>query len=122
MAVKGWMRGVSNIRFLPESPLTRAEAAVILVRAFELAGKVEETAFKDIRGHWAEREINLAAREKIVLGRGKGLFGPDDPVTRQELAVWKCTECGETKEGRCRPQKCPKCGASKDKFEKSEPK
>jgi spore germination protein YaaH len=87
MAVKGWMRGVSNIRFLPESPLTRAEAAVILVRAFELAGKVEETAFKDIRGHWAEREINLAAREKIVLGRGKGLFGPDDPVTRQELAV-----------------------------------
>jgi len=34
------------------------------------------------------------------------------------MAVWKCTVCGETKEGRCRPQKCPKCGATKESFEK----
>lgn len=36
------------------------------------------------------------------------------------MAVWKCTVCGETKEGRCRPQKCPKCGATKEKFEKEQ--
>jgi rubrerythrin len=36
------------------------------------------------------------------------------------MAVWKCTVCGETKEGRCRPQKCPKCGATKEKFEKQQ--
>jgi len=36
------------------------------------------------------------------------------------MAIWKCTVCGETKEGRCRPQKCPKCGASKEKFEKQQ--
>ncbi|NMB10815.1 MAG: radical SAM protein [Firmicutes bacterium] len=34
------------------------------------------------------------------------------------MAVWKCTACGEAKEGRCRPKECPKCGAPKEKFEK----
>lgn len=36
------------------------------------------------------------------------------------MAVWKCTKCGETKEGRCRPAVCPKCGAPKESFEKQE--
>jgi len=38
------------------------------------------------------------------------------------MAVWKCTVCGEVKESRCRPQKCPKCGATKEKIEKEEAK
>ncbi|MEO3947058.1 RCKP-type rubredoxin-like domain-containing protein [Gorillibacterium sp. CAU 1737] len=36
------------------------------------------------------------------------------------MAVWKCKACGETKEGRCRPGKCPKCDAPKESFEKVE--
>ncbi|MGI6114418.1 MAG: RCKP-type rubredoxin-like domain-containing protein [Mahellales bacterium] len=36
------------------------------------------------------------------------------------MAVWKCSKCGETKEGRCRPKKCPNCGAGKDDFVKQE--
>lgn len=28
------------------------------------------------------------------------------------MAVFKCSKCGATKEGRCKPSKCPKCGAS----------
>ncbi|GER93868.1 rubredoxin [hot springs metagenome] len=27
-----------------------------------------------------------------------------------KVAVFKCSKCGTTKEGRCKPQKCPKCG------------
>ncbi len=27
-----------------------------------------------------------------------------------KMAVFKCSKCGATKEGRCKPQKCPKCG------------
>lgn len=34
------------------------------------------------------------------------------------MAIWKCSVCGATKEGRCRPGKCPECGAPKDKIEK----
>lgn len=25
------------------------------------------------------------------------------------MAVWKCPECGEEKDSRCKPKKCPKC-------------
>ncbi|OGP66125.1 MAG: hypothetical protein A3K22_01520 [Deltaproteobacteria bacterium RBG_16_42_7] len=28
------------------------------------------------------------------------------------MAVWKCEKCGYTKESRCKPGKCPKCGAT----------
>lgn len=35
------------------------------------------------------------------------------------MAVFKCTECGYTKEGRCKPKKCPECEA-RDSFVKVE--
>ncbi len=28
------------------------------------------------------------------------------------MAVFKCEKCGETKEGRCKPKKCPTCEAT----------
>lgn len=34
------------------------------------------------------------------------------------MPVWKCSKCGTTVEGRCRPPKCPKCGAPKEEFKK----
>jgi len=27
------------------------------------------------------------------------------------MAVWKCSSCGAKKESRCKPRKCPECGA-----------
>ncbi len=33
------------------------------------------------------------------------------------MAVWQCSACGAEKEGRCKPRKCPQCGAS-DTFQK----
>lgn len=35
------------------------------------------------------------------------------------MAEFKCRECGEVKEGRCKPRKCPKCEAA-GSFEKVE--
>ncbi|HDL53013.1 MAG TPA: rubredoxin [Proteobacteria bacterium] len=35
------------------------------------------------------------------------------------MATFKCTECGQTKDGRCKPRKCPACGAA-DSFKKQE--
>ncbi|KUK37408.1 MAG: Uncharacterized protein XD67_1296 [Thermodesulfobacterium commune] len=26
------------------------------------------------------------------------------------MGLWKCSNCGEIKESRCKPKKCPKCG------------
>lgn len=36
------------------------------------------------------------------------------------MAIWVCTKCGYEKEGRCRPGKCPECGATKESFAKKE--
>lgn len=36
------------------------------------------------------------------------------------MAQWKCTKCGEVREGRCKPRKCQACGNTK--FEKVEEK
>lgn len=36
------------------------------------------------------------------------------------MAVWKCSVCGEIKESRCRPKKCPNCGAEKEEIIKDE--
>ncbi|AEG14908.1 radical SAM domain protein [Desulfofundulus kuznetsovii DSM 6115] len=34
------------------------------------------------------------------------------------MAVWKCQECGNVVEARCKPGKCKSCGAPKDKLVK----
>jgi len=38
------------------------------------------------------------------------------------MALWACSKCGWTHEGRCRPGACKKCGAPKEEFEKKEEK
>ena len=36
------------------------------------------------------------------------------------MAIWKCQECGNILENRCKPGKCKVCGATKDKLFKEE--
>lgn len=89
MIDKTWMTGISSNRFAPENVLTRAEAAVILVRALKLQPTTERGAanFTDISKHWAKDEIETAAMHGIVQGTGNGKFSPDMCLTRQEMAV-----------------------------------
>ncbi len=92
MADREWMTGVSFNMFAPDNVLTRAEAAVILVRAMGLEKKVDDEAgsiaqFTDISEHWGRNEIETAACHGIVLGTGDGKFSPDKHLTRQEMAV-----------------------------------
>lgn len=44
--------------------------------------------FPDVRGHWAENDINLAAQLGIVRGYPDGTFKPDQNVTRAEATVF----------------------------------
>lgn len=43
--------------------------------------------FRDIVGHWAQANVEHLAQIGIVHGREDGLFHPDEPTTRAELAV-----------------------------------
>ncbi len=42
--------------------------------------------FTDIRGHLFEKEIRALAKAGLVNGYGEGKFGPDDVLTREQMA------------------------------------
>lgn len=72
--------------FEPDNTITRAEFAAILVNAFKLEPKSGEV-FNDTSGHWARDSIKTAAANGIVSGYSENSFGPNDPITRQQMAV-----------------------------------
>ncbi len=85
---KNWVKGATQTSFEPDRSLTRAEAAAMLVRLLKLpVNQGEEPGFSDVLGHWAQAEINAAKHHNIVDGVGNGYFDPDDPVTREQMAV-----------------------------------
>lgn len=84
---QGWMVGGSSGKFRPDSGLTRAEMAIILVRLCDLEEGVPGTPFKDTANHWAGNYIAIARNYGLVHGKGNDYYGPDDLITREEMAV-----------------------------------
>ena len=66
--------------------ITRAEFAVILVKAYGLAPQAGKV-FPDTSGHWARDGIATAYAHGIIQGYHDLAFGPDDLVTREQMAV-----------------------------------
>ena len=46
------------------------------------------TTFSDVSGHWAEQSIMNLADRGIILGHEDGTFGPDEGVTRAQVATF----------------------------------
>ncbi|OIJ13332.1 hypothetical protein BKP37_11010 [Anaerobacillus alkalilacustris] len=88
VANRGWMAGTASTNFSPEAELTRAQGAVILVRALGEANRnPNRYEFIDTTTHWARKEIEIARELGMVSGLGNNRFGPDDPLTREQLAA-----------------------------------
>jgi spore germination protein YaaH len=84
----GWITGISPDNFSPEGPLTRAQAATMLVRRLGLPVEANaEYSFDDTKGSWAEAYINTARKNNMISGTGGNQFAPEAPVTREEIAV-----------------------------------
>ncbi|TEB05929.1 Chitinase A1 precursor [Pelotomaculum schinkii] len=82
----GAINGYSDGSFKPDSNITRAEFATVLVKAFKLtpqSGKV----FADTAGHWAKDYIATAVYYGIADGYDTDTFGPDDLITREQMAM-----------------------------------
>lgn len=95
--LNGWMTGMSSDCFSPDSSLTRAQAAAVLVRMLGLPVQEDgDYLFSDCSGHWAEAYIETARKYGIVSGVGENLFDPERPVTREEIAVMLQNILGET--------------------------
>ena len=81
-AVSGYPDG----SFKTDATITRAEFATILIKAFKLtpqSGKV----FSDTSNHWAKDSIATAESHEIASGYEDGSFGPDDLITREQMAA-----------------------------------
>lgn len=84
---KGWMQGTSSTSFAPKAPLTRAQGAVILVRALGKEKLKPNThVFRDLDGHWAQNEIEIARELGYINGKSPEQFDPNAPLTREQLA------------------------------------
>ena len=86
---KGLMNGVGNGRFDPDGTVTRGQLVAILWRqAGSPAPGAADKSFSDVTdGAYYADAVRWAAAKGIVSGYDDGRFGPEDPVTREQLAA-----------------------------------
>jgi hypothetical protein len=80
--------GYPDGTFKPDQPVTRAEFAALLNKAFELPPIRESRAFKDVpANYWAAAVIDKAYRSGFLAGYPNGIFGPNQNIIRIESLV-----------------------------------
>ena len=78
----GIIKGYTDGTFRPNADITRAELATIIARFAKL--DVNTKTFSDINGHWAQKNIELAAGNGWINGYEDGTFRPNNNITRAE--------------------------------------
>lgn len=82
----GLMTGTSATTFEPNTTTTRGMIVSMLHR-LEGSPAVGSADFSDVAGgDWYADPVAWAASEGIVGGYGDGTFGPNDPITREQMA------------------------------------
>ena len=81
-------RGTAPDTFSPSLPMSRGMLAVVLHNLENNPAQTLTGAFADVDdGHWYAEGVAWATSQGIVSGYGNGMFGPDDNITREQLAV-----------------------------------
>lgn len=86
LVASGAIGGYPDGTFKPDRSISRAEFAGILVKAFQLEDKGGKI-FADTAAHWAKETIAAATAGGIINGYDDNTFGPDDLITREQMAV-----------------------------------
>ena len=104
---QGYFSGVTETLFEPDGFMTRGMLVTVLWRkagspqvsqtaepdsspteGADGQAAVSATEFTDVAdGAWYAEAVKWAASEAIVSGYGDGRFGPEDPVTREQMMV-----------------------------------
>ena len=84
----GLMLGTSKTLLSPHGTVTRGMMATILWRMEGSLAPKGENSFTDVEaGRWYADAITWTAENGIFAGYSKDKFGPDDPITREQLTA-----------------------------------
>ncbi len=87
LAEAGIIKGTSEDTFSPEKNITRADFAILLVRAFGLTSDNTEN-FADVSASdYFAKELAIARNNGIIGGIGDNKFAPKNSITRQDMMV-----------------------------------
>ena len=85
---KGMMTGVTDTTFEPDATTTRGMIVTMLYRLEGEPAVDNAAAFADVAaGAWYEKAVAWASQNEIVNGYGDDLFGPNDAITREQMAA-----------------------------------
>ena len=88
----GLMSGTGSATFSPNAATSRAMLATVLYRAAGSPAAEGTAAFSDVAADaWYADAVAWASENGIVSGYGNGLFGTNDPVSREQIAtiLWR---------------------------------
>ena len=92
---RGLFSGTGEDTFSPEANMTRAMLVTVLWRWEGKPQTDAENRFRDVKsGAWYTDAVRWASAQGIVTGYDEQTFGPDDSVTRQQMAAILCRWAG----------------------------
>ena len=87
LADEGIVKGTSENTFSPASNITRADFALLLVRAFGLSSDNTEN-FSDVSdSDYFAKELAIARNTGLVQGVGDNKYAPKNTITRQDMML-----------------------------------
>lgn len=89
LASKLIVKGAAADQYIPDQQITRAVFAALLVRSLGIAQPLRgESAFEDVqRSDWFSGAVAAAVDKGLVTGVGNNRFAPNEPVTREQMAL-----------------------------------
>lgn len=82
-----YIKGYGDDTFRPDTQITRAEVAQVMATSFGLMESAN-VQFKDMTSeHWGYSAVSKVFKAGIITGYPDGSFGPDEPISRAEMAV-----------------------------------
>ena len=111
----GLMAGTSATTFAPNVTTSRAMIATILWRMAGSPVVNYAMNYTDVaQGQWYSEAVRWATSEGVVTGYGNGLFGTNDPITREQLAtmLWRYAQTEGATATACSAPTIPSPGSS----------
>ncbi len=91
----GYFKGVDETHFNAGDTMDRKSFAVVLYRIAGEPGIAAEDLFTDVRSDaWFADAVNWASENGIIEGYGNGVFGANDPITREQIITLFWRFCG----------------------------